>query len=365
MYFRVTDKPPFKQLTMADVNHKMGTNGYKVVSTFSGAGGSSLGLKLAGFNIVYANEFITEAQNTYLLNHKDTYLDKRDIRDVTGKEILDIINLEKGELDLFEGSPPCASFSRAGKGTEGWNCVKKYSDTKQRVDDLFFEYIRLIKDIQPKMVLAENVPDLANGKNKGMLKIIVSAFRNAGYEIELRLIDGTKLDIPQTRKRIIFIGRRKDLNITINYPKPKNYSYTVEDAIPNFENNVPSDEYSVFKNAVKLQERFDYCRKHHLQNFADASQILEGRRLTFGYSVVFKDKPSPTLLQDNPLYHGYQNRSISIDEAKIIQTFPLDFELTGSFNKKWERLGRSVPPRMYEAVGKCIKKSLDDYYEQG
>ena len=123
------EKPPFKPLTMQEVNEKKNTNGYNVVSTFSGAGGSCIGLKLAGFNINYAVEFIPEAQKTYQLNHQDTYLDKRDIRQIKGKEILKTIGLKKGELDLFEGSPPCSGFSQMGIGTDGWNCIKNYSDT--------------------------------------------------------------------------------------------------------------------------------------------------------------------------------------------------------------------------------------------
>ena len=359
----MSTKPSFKQLTMGEVNSKKDTNGYNVVSTFTGAGGSCLGLKLAGFNILYAVEFVEEAIKTYKLNHKDAYLDTRDIRDITGEEILEQIGLKKGELDLFEGSPPCASFSRVGKGTQLWNCVKKYSDTEQRVDDLFFEYIRLVDEIRPKMILAENVPDLAYAKNKGMLKLIIQAFRDIGYEVQMRLVLANKLDVPQKRKRIIFIGVNKDYPIEINYPKPLNYSYIVDDAIPDFEYHEPSELYSVIGDkSVFLRQRFDYCREHHLVNFADASQILQGRRLTYGYSVVFKEDPSPTLVQRLELFHGYQDRSISIDEAKILQTFPVDFKLTGVFKKQWERLGRSVPPRMYEHVGLAIKKSLDDYY---
>ena len=359
------NKPPFRQPTMEEVNSKKSTNGYNVVSTFTGAGGSCLGLKLAGFNILYAVEFIEEAIKTYKANHKDTYLDTRDIREIKGEEILDKIGLNKGELDLFEGSPPCASFSRVGGGTELWGCVKKYSDTYQRVDDLFFEYIRLVDEIRPKMILAENVPDLAYGKNKGMLKLIVQAFRDIGYDVRMKMVTAEGLGVPQKRKRLIFIGINKEYPINIHFPKPFPYKYTVGEAIPNFETHEPKDEYNTFKeNSVLLKERFDYCRKHHLVNFADASQILQGRRLTYGYSVVFVEDTSPTLLQQVELWHGYQNRSISIDEAKVLQTFPSDFKLTGSFKKKWERLGRSVPPRMYESVGLAIKKSLDDYYDK-
>lgn len=359
------EKPKFKQPTMGEVKSKEGSNGYNVISTFTGAGGSCLGLKLAGFDVLYGVEFIEEAIKTYKANHKGSILDTRDIRNIRGDEILDSVGLKKGEVDLLEGSPPCASFSRVGKGTDYWNCVKKYSDTYQRVDDLFFEYIRLVDEVRPKMILAENVPELAYGKNKGMLKLIVQAFRDIGYDVRIKLVYANKLDVPQKRKRLVFIGVNKEYPIQINYPKPLPYAYTVGDVIPNFENHKPTEEYNMIKEkSVLLRERFDYCREHHLVNFADASQILQGRRLTYGYSVVFKEEASPTIVQTVELYHGYQDRSISIDEAKVFQTFPSDFKLTGSFRKKWERIGRSVPPRMYEYVGLAIKKSLDDYYDK-
>lgn len=356
-------KPSFKKLYMNEVNAKSGTNGYNVVSTFTGAGGSCIGLKLAGFNILYAVEFIPKAQEVYKLNHPKTFLDKRDIRIIKGEEILNQCNLNEGELDLLEGSPPCAGFSNLGARDKTWNSIKKYSNAYQRVDDLFFEFIRLTNEIKPKMILCENVPGLCQGISKGYLKLFVNKFKEIGYDIEIRIVDSSLLNVPQKRKRLIIIGKRNDLNINIVFPKPKNYIYNIEDAIPNFKNNIPKEEYSQLGDrAVKLQKRFDYCRKHHLANFSLASEILDNKKSGFAYKVEFEGKPASTIIQKTPLYHGYQNRSLSIDEGKRLHTFPEDFKLTGSFNQKWERIGRSVPPKMYEAIGLSIKKSLDDYY---
>lgn len=112
-------------------------NSYTVASTFSGGGGSCLGYYMAGFRVLYANEFISEAQNTYKANH-DAFLDTRDIRQVTPESVLEITKLEKGQLDLFDGSPPCCAFSMAGSREKGWNTQRDYSDgAKQRIDDLF------------------------------------------------------------------------------------------------------------------------------------------------------------------------------------------------------------------------------------
>lgn len=358
-------KPQFKPLTMEEVNKKKNTNGYNVVSTFSGAGGSCLGLKLAGFNINYAVEFIPEAQKTYSLNHPDTYLDKRDIRQIKGKEILHTIGLKKGELDLFEGSPPCSGFSQCGIGTNGWNTVKSYSDTKQRVDDLFFEFIRLIDEVRPKMILAENVPALATGKNKGILKLIVNEFKKIGYTIKMKVLDASYLDVPQKRKRLIFIGKREDLPIKITFPKPKKYQYIVKDALPNFKENLkPSSEYILMKKGTLGRTLLDYAIKHHLKNLKEPYKILKHKDGYFTHRVLFEEDICHTLIQGSYSYYGYYPRTLSIFEGLRLHTFPDDFKLVGNYDRQWERIARSVPPKMYEAVGLKIKKSLDDYNDR-
>ena len=359
------EKPPFKPLTMEEVNQKKNTNSYNVVSTFTGAGGSCLGLKLAGFNINYAVEFIPEAQKTYQLNHPDTYLDKRDIRQIKGEEILKTIGLNKGELDLFEGSPPCSGFSNAGKGSKGWNCIKSYSDTKQRVDDLFFEFIRLTKEIQPKMILCENVPALAQGKNKGYLKLIIEAFNEIGYTIKLKVLDASRLNVPQKRKRLIFIGAKKDLNIKINFPKPLPYRYTVKDAIPNYKNNKkPNSIYRKINEGTQTYYLLKISQKYKFNRLSEANKLLNNKEGMYTHYVIYENDVAPTLLQTPTMYYGYYPRHLSIEEGLKIQTFPIDFKLTGNFGRQCERIGRSVPPRMYEAVGKCIKQSLDDYNDR-
>jgi len=158
-------------------------NGFNAISTFSGCGGSSLGYKMAGFRVLWASEFIPSAQQTYRANHPKTILDTRDIRQVKAEEILDAIGMKPGELDLFDGSPPCASFSTAGSREAGWGKVKKYSDGAQRTDDLFYEFIRLVRGIQPKVFVAENVSGLVKGTAKGYFLEILAAMKASGYRV--------------------------------------------------------------------------------------------------------------------------------------------------------------------------------------
>lgn len=186
-------------------------NGYNVVSTFSGGGGSCLGYEMAGYHVVWANEFIPEAQKTYRLNHPNTFLNTHDIRTVTAEQIIKETNIPKGEIDLFDGSPPCCAFSTSGKREKGWGKVRKYSDSEQRVDDLFFEYIRLIKGLQPKTFVAENVSGLIKGSAKGYFKLILKGLKDCGYEVKVKLLNAKYLGVPQSRERVIFVGVRNDI----------------------------------------------------------------------------------------------------------------------------------------------------------
>jgi DNA (cytosine-5)-methyltransferase 1 len=207
-------------------------NGYRAISTFSGCGGSSLGYRMAGFKIVWANEFIKSAAASYRANFPETTIDPRDIRQVTPAAILRATGLKKGELDLLDGSPPCASFSTAGKVARDWGKVKAYSETKQRTDDLFFEYIRILRGLAPKVFVAENVAGLVKGAAKGYFLEILAELKAAGYCVAARVLDAQWLGVPQSRTRLIFVGVRDDLNLLPAFPKPLAYRYSVRDALP-------------------------------------------------------------------------------------------------------------------------------------
>jgi DNA (cytosine-5)-methyltransferase 1 len=208
-------------------------NGYNVVSTFAGCGGSSTGYRMAGFRVLLASEFVEAARDTYAANMRPgTILDGRDIRDVTAEDILARIGMKPGELDVLDGSPPCASFSTAGKREKAWGKVKKYSDTEQRADDLFFEFARLVKGIQPKVFVAENVSGLVKGTAKGYFLEILAALKACGYKVSARLLDAQWLGVPQARQRLIFVGVRDDLGIEPAHPSPFPYRYSIRDALP-------------------------------------------------------------------------------------------------------------------------------------
>ncbi|MHB9008269.1 MAG: DNA cytosine methyltransferase [Limisphaerales bacterium] len=222
---------PYHVPTMAEIA-AVPWNGFTVASTFSGCGGSCLGYRMAGFKVAWASEFIPAAAEVYRANHPDTILDTRDIRKVQPAEILAAIGLGVGELDLLDGSPPCASFSTAGKREKHWGKAKRYSETVQRVDDLFFEYVRLLGGLRPKVFVAENVSGLVKGVAKGYFLEILAKLKSCGYRVGVKVLDAQWLGVPQARQRTIFIGVREDLGREPAFPRPLPYRYTLRDALP-------------------------------------------------------------------------------------------------------------------------------------
>lgn len=341
-------------------------NGCNVVSTFSGGGGSCLGYRMAGYRVLYANEFVEEAQKTYKLNHPNSYLDTRDIRKVTPEDILEKVNLKAGELDLFDGSPPCCAFSTAGSREKGWGKVKSYSDTAQRVDDLFFEYIRLVKGLQPKVFIAENVTGLVKGTAKGYFNTIISELRKCGYVVKAGKINSMWLGVPQARERIIFCGVRKDLNeeggLEPVFPKPNDWYYTLGDAFEDVINDpdevrlrcAEANKYAFGKVLKKIEK--------NPKKAVQGSKIMNGSYFNLVRESMYQ--PCSTICQMNGAptasgnCHPLEDRKFTIAELKRITSIPDDFKLTGSLSQQWERLGRMVPPLMMKAVAETVYKEI-------
>ncbi len=227
------DKPLYRVPTMVEVA-AIPWNGFTVASTFSGCGGSCLGYRMAGFKVVWANEFVPAAQESYRANMSpDCILDTRDIKTVTAEGILAATGLKAGELDLFDGSPPCQAFSTAGSREKGWGKQKTYEHGAQQCNEtLFDEYIRLLCGLQPRTFVAENVSGLVKGTAKGWFLDVLKALKASGYRVKARLLDAQWLGVPQMRQRIIFVGVREDLRLDPVHPEPLRYRYSVRDALP-------------------------------------------------------------------------------------------------------------------------------------
>ena len=156
-------KPPYRVPSMTEVGRVPG-NGLTMVSTFSGCGGSCLGFRMAGYRVLWANDSDPHAQETYRVNHPDTTLDRRDIRTIEAADILQATGLEVGELDVFEGSPPCTVFSTAGARAKKWGGVARHAGASDvKVEDLFFDWVRVLDGLRPRAFVAENVAGMLRG----------------------------------------------------------------------------------------------------------------------------------------------------------------------------------------------------------
>ena len=311
------------------------SNGLKVVSTFSGAGGSCLGYRWAGYDVVWASEFIPAARDTYRANFPSAIVDERDIRTVTASDVLSATKLDVGEVDILEGSPPCASFSLAGKRTHHWGEVKKYSDTRQRTDDLFGEWTRLVNDLQPKVCVAENVPALATGKATGYFKQVIRDIEGFGYTVKAMEINAEWLGVPQRRKRLFIIGVRSDLQRLPVFPKPLRYRYSIRDAVPHMVGEI-----------------------EHANGF---HSIQRNRRKSHrpGHAWYSTNQPAATIQAQAPVrVRETTTRKITINELKRICGFPDDFKLTGTFGQQYERIGRAVCPPVARAIGATLHQEV-------
>jgi len=360
-----SSKPPYAVPTMTAITD-IPWNGYNVVSTFSGAGGSCLVYRMAGFRVLWANEFVPAAQDTYKLNHPNSILNTSDIRELHPGDILSAINLQVGELDLFDGSPPCASFSTAGKREKGWGKQKAYSDTAQRTDDLFFEYSRMIRGLQPKTFVAENVSGLVKGKAKGYFLEILAELKHCGYEVSAKLLNAKWLGVPQARERLIFVGVRNDLverfDVHPTHPKPLPYTYTVRDVIPwitrirvggaldNWESPDRPSATIVQSDGARTNDTA-YMSSYLVESLTDAPHVDDECR-----SVQVKGKHSNPKGQTKNI----ERRKFSIAELRRICGFPDDFQLSGDYAHQWERLGRAVPPVMMSHIAKAVQTEILD-----
>jgi len=367
------NKPPYRVPLMSEIR-AMPWNGFKVASTFSGAGGSCTGYRMAGFRVVWANEFVPAAQASYKANcAEDSILDGRDIKLVLPAEILAATGLAVGELDLFDGSPPCQAFSTAGKREKGWGQQKTYEHgAKQCNETLFDQYVRLLRGLKPKVFVAENVSGLVKGTAKGYFLEILAALKGCGYRVTCRVLDAQWLGVPQQRQRTIFVGVREDLGIDPVHPSPLPYRYSVRDALPwigkaihdtggqNPERHAanvnitdrPSPAITIGVNSLNS------C--HFKVEPLPPSRMKDG---AYGVSAVDPEKPCATVTIGSPgndlaVPHGTEKRKFTIAELRRICAFPDDFILCGSYAQQWERLGNSVPPVMMKAIAETIRDNI-------
>ncbi|MBL0323605.1 MAG: DNA (cytosine-5-)-methyltransferase [Cytophagaceae bacterium] len=321
-----------------------------VFSCFACGGGSTMGYKLAGFDVIGCNEIDPKMIEAYKANHNPKYAYLEPIQ--TFKLRTDLPD-ELYNLDILDGSPPCSSFSMAGNREKDWGKDKIFREGQQKqiLDTLFFDFIDLAKKLQPKVVVAENVKGLLLGEAKAYVMQIYKEFNLAGYHCQHWLLDASKMGVPQRRERVFFIALRKDL------AKPFLKQMNLFDILP--ELNLEFKEQKIIFSEISDNEDMNtdlppVAGKLWYKCIAgeSLSSVPESNGSFFNDIKVSKENVLPTLASQNKVYHSDIPRRLNNLEYLLGATFPTDYDTKDM--KAFYMCGMSVPPVMTAQIATQI-----------
>ncbi|MFA5104796.1 MAG: DNA cytosine methyltransferase [Candidatus Margulisiibacteriota bacterium] len=325
----------------------------KILSLFSGAGGLDLGFEKAGFHIAWANEYDKSIWETFEFNFPKTILDHRSIIDIPSNEIPD------GAVGVV-GGPPCQSWSEAGAG-------RGINDSRGK---LFYEYIRILKDKKPKFFLAENVSGMLHIKHGEAVQNILHEFENAGYSVKYELLNASNYNVPQDRKRVIFVGFRKEIGVCFEFPKGnvqpilKDAIWDIKDtAIPALSYNKANPENKLaLPNHEYMNGGFStiYMSRNRVRSWNEPSFTIQagGRHAPIhpqAPKMVFVEKNKRVFVKGKEKLY----RRLSVRECARVQTFPDDyvFKYT-TVADGYKMVGNAVPVEFARHLAIAIKKVL-------
>jgi len=326
-----------------------------IISLFAGAGGLDLGFEKVGFNIVWANEYDKTIWDTYELNNNAT-LDRRDIRHIPSEEI--------PQCDGIIGGPPCQSWSEAG-------ALRGIDDARGK---LFFEFIRILRDKKPKFFLAENVSGMLANRHNDAVKSIISMFEDSGYDVYIQLLNAADYGVPQDRKRVFYVGLRKDLMCSFSFPPHRNRKVALEQAIsdlkdsalPALHRNKTNGDSCFVPNHEYMTGGFStiYMSRNRVRSWDEQSYTIQaGGR----HAPIHPQAPKMKFIEQNKreFVKGSEDlyRRLSIRECARIQTFPDSFKFVYTdVADGYKMIGNAVPVRLACYMAKAISISLANEY---
>jgi DNA (cytosine-5)-methyltransferase 1 len=320
-------------------------NAPTVISTFAGCGGSSLGYKLAGFKELLAVEWDQNAVDTFRLNFPEVPVYHGDIAKLSGDECMRLAGIGKGELDVFDGSPPCQGFSTAGK--------RKFDDPR---NSLFKEYARLLDELQPKVFVMENVTGMVKGHMKQAYLQIISTLRGCGYRAKGEVLNAMYYGVPQSRERVIIVGVREDLGIEPSHPKPQTRPKTAREAIGGMSDSEIGTVF--YPTAPKVKALMGKMRP------GDCGTDRGLSSTGFQMLKLHPDRTPGTITKTctgtwfSGVFHYSDNRYLTIEEVKRLASFPKEHKFIGRFQEQWARIGNSVPPNLMRAIAEHIRDNI-------
>lgn len=326
----------------------------KVVTFFAGAGGLDLGFSNAGFDVIWANEYDKNIWETYEKNHKKVFLDRRNITDISAYEIPD--------CDGIIGGPPCQSWSEAG-------AMRGINDKRGQ---LFYDFIRILKEKRPKFFLAENVSGMLLDTHKLALENIKNMFRECGYNLSFQMLNVSDYGVPQDRKRVFFVGYRNDLEMEFKFPKPTTIENkkTLKDIIWDLKDNVipaqignnTNGDNCLISNHEYMTGGFStiYMSRNRVRSWDEVSFTIQaGGR----HAPCHPQAPKFQFVEQNYriFVPGKESlyRRLSVRECARIQTFPDDFKFYyKNIADGYKMIGNAVPVLMANILAKKIMSDL-------
>jgi len=321
---------------------------YNVIELFAGTGGTALGLEHAGLNHKLLVEIDKNCIATLKENRPGWNVMMDDIRKV---------DFSGMKADIVQGGFPCQAFSYAGKGLG-------FGDTR---GTLFFEFVRCVKEVRPKIAMGENVRGLVKHDGGRTLATMINELEKAGYNVMWKVLRAQYLDVPQKRERLVILGVRNDLKLPFIYPKEKGYTISLKEALK----DCPKSNGQVYpekkKRILSLVPPGGYWKDLPLElqkEYMAGSFFLGGGKTGMARRLSW-DEPSLTLTcapaqKQTERCHPKETRPLNIREYARIQTFPDDWSFIGSVASQYKQIGNAVPVNLAYHIGKCLIAMLEN-----
>lgn len=320
-------------------------NGLKVFSCFACGGGSTMGYKLAGCDVIGCCEIDEKMNAVYVANHHPKYnylMDIRDFNKLPNSEIPE----ELFNLDILDGSPPCTTFSMAGDREESWGKKKKFREgqAEQTLDDLSFVFIEMVKKLNPKAVIMENVEGLLLGEAWNYVQRIYKEFNAAGYTLKHWLLKGENMGVPQARHRVFFVAVRNELNFDLD---SLDMSFDYE---PIYYGEIKQGEGEAVGKDTQIYKMLCLSNEND-KRLSDTFIRLGKKEAWFNIRLLWDKNIFQTIVSSGDIYRGAEKTKASVEDMVNAQTFPQDFNfIKRNYQNVKYICGMSVPPIMIKRI---------------
>jgi DNA (cytosine-5)-methyltransferase 1 len=320
------------------------------MSTFSCGGGSTMGYKRAGCEVIAANDIDPEMAWHYRTNHNPRHYLLCPIRDL----LTATLPPELFDLDILDGSPPCSTFSVAGDREAAWGVEKHFREgqSKQVLSDLFFDFIEVAERLKPRVIVAENVKGMLLGRAKGYTRKVMQRLREIGYRPQLFLVNAADCGVPQTRERVFFCAVREDLNAPPLRLAPTHRWVSVIEATSDLQSLTPEEVAETDLSRSQFNRVWWPLTKPG-DNYSTALKRAKLPEKYWNHYRLDGSKPSRTVVSVDILKHWSSFRSLTLREIKRLGSFPDDYAVKSSRVGKY-LIGMSVPPKMTEVVARAV-----------